>query len=383
MGIGLPLSKLLKAELSSGLEKLKSGAKKLKNQIKLTSKKGFEKNPLFYFGVFLAIFTVILTFTREQNNNLLLSAISESQDQKVAPSAFLEAKAGLLRQTPDLLLIGESGVLSAAPPVVVSPQTLGALFLANDAQDQKRVVTEYVVEAGDTLVSLAEKFNVSVDTLLWANNLSKNSVLKVGQKLVILPVSGVIHHVKDKDTLSGIAETYKARVEDIIAFNELSEQGQIYIGDIIVVPNGVQPPPTVKLQTPALQPLGDSYFMCPTGSCAISQGLHWYNAIDFNGNCGEQVRAAAAGQVVKVALTTSTSRYAFGGAGNHITILHPNGVTTLYGHLAVSLVGQGDQVSQGQPIALMGGRPGTPGAGMSTGCHVHFGVTGARNPFAR
>ncbi|PIZ77524.1 MAG: hypothetical protein COY04_00040, partial [Parcubacteria group bacterium CG_4_10_14_0_2_um_filter_7_35_8] len=45
------------------------------------------------------------------------------------------------------------------------------------------------------------------------------------------------------------------------------------------------------------------------------------------------------------------------------------------------IVNQGDQVSKGQVIAFMGGSPGTPGAGMSTGCHLHFGVTGAKNPF--
>ena len=92
---------------------------------------------------------------------------------------------------------------------------------------------------------------------------------------------------------------------------------------------------------------------------------------------------AAGGRVLKVRLTSSTSRWAFGGAGNHITILHPNGVVTTYGHIATSFVNPGDEVSQGQIIALIGGQPGTPGAGRSTACHLHFGVSGAKNPFAR
>jgi murein DD-endopeptidase MepM/ murein hydrolase activator NlpD len=93
------------------------------------------------------------------------------------------------------------------------------------------------------------------------------------------------------------------------------------------------------------------------------------------------IYAAAAGTVLNVKLTKSTSRGAFGGAGNTITILHPNGVVTSYGHIAVSLVNPGNPVSQGQAIALMGGKPGTAGAGLSTGCHVHFQVSGAVNPF--
>jgi len=129
--------------------------------------------------------------------------------------------------------------------------------------------------------------------------------------------------------------------------------------------------------------LASSYFICPHSACRISQYLHWYNAIDFGGKCGDPIIAAAAGTVLKVQLTSSTSRWVFGGAGNHLTILHPNGVVTMYGHLSASLVKPEDVVSQGQMIALMGGQPGTPGAGLSTGCHVHFGVTGARNPFAR
>ncbi len=287
-----------------------------------------------------------------------------------------------MSEYPQLLFIQSAGLLTSSPPDVITPQSLGAIFLTTTPEPERRVVAEYIVQEGDTLSSLTAEFNISVDTLLWANNLNKSSVLKVGQKLVVPPVSGVIHLVKDKDTISSIAKTYKGNAEEIITFNELPEQGQIYIGDIVIVPGGIMPAKTSPAAT-AGTPLADSYFICPTANCIISQGLHWYNAIDFNGNCGDPVRATAAGQVLKVALTTSTSRYAFGGAGSHITILHPNGVTTLYAHIAQSLVSQGQGVSQGQAIALIGGKPGTSGAGFSTGCHVHFGVTGARNPFNR
>jgi murein DD-endopeptidase MepM/ murein hydrolase activator NlpD len=341
--------------------------------------KGASKSPLLYLGAFLIIFFGFSLLFRQD-----LKSSGENRQNVFSRSLFLrQTKAAFLLESPQLLLIQNTALLAVAPPDVITPKSFGALFLATEPEDRKRVITEYIVQPGDTLSSLASEFNISLETLLWANNLNKNSSLKVGQKLIVPPVSGVIHHVKENDTVARIAEIYKGKVEEIIAFNELSEQGQIYIGDIIIIPGGVLPPQKSDAPAPVSVPLADSYFICPTVSCSISQGLHWYNAVDFQGSCGDSIRAAARGKVLKVALTSSTSRYAFGGAGNHIVILHPNGVTTFYGHILASLVNQGQEVSQGQTIALMGGQPGTAGAGLSTGCHVHFGVTGAPNPFSR
>jgi len=216
---------------------------------------------------------------------------------------------------------------------------------------------------------------------MWANELIHTVLIRPGQKLIILPITGVIYHVKAGDTISEIASTYKAKTEEIVSFNGLSSEADILIGDILIIPNGKMPITTQYART--WVPLSKSYFMCPISlPCRITQGLHWYNAVDFShGKCGEAILAAAGGQVLRVRLTNSTSRWAFGGAGNYITILHPNGVVTTYGHIATSLVSPGDTVYQGQTIALVGGMPGTPGAGMSTGCHLHFSVRGASNPF--
>ncbi len=297
---------------------------------------------------------------------------------------FISPTKRFLPESPEFILVENTSLKASSPPTTFSSQALGALVAGYEPEDAKMVITEYIVEEGDSLWSLAAKFNVSLDTILWANNLDKNSILKPDQKLVILPVSGVIYHVKSGDTVSEIAETYKGKVEEIVAFNYLADEDDIYIGDIIIVPNGTMPVLSIqKQQAPSSVPLANSYFICPTSTCSVSQWLHWYNAIDFDGKCGDPIRAAAAGTVLKVATTSSTSRWAFGGAGNHITIMHPNGVVTMYGHISASLVKPGDPVSQGQIIALMGGQPDTPGAGLSTGCHVHFGVTGSRNPFTR
>ena len=354
---------------------------------KLRRVKGSFKDPFFCFGLISVIFFGVIVLIPPYfwiNNKTLIPIISLSKQlPQSGEGLFLGPTKKFSVESPDFLLVEKNSLTGVAPPTTFSPQVLGALFEGYEQEDIKKIIVEYQVEEGNSLWAIATKFDISLNTLLWANNLNQNSIIQPGQKLIIPPVSGVIHHVEAGDTISEIAQRYKAKTEDIISFNGLSSEADIFVGDILVIPNGVIPPSPVKY-APVWVPIADSYFICPISPpCRVTQGLHWYNAIDFShGNCGEPIYAAAGGTVLKVELTNSTSRWAFGGAGNHLTILHPNGVVTMYGHIAASFVNPGDQVSQGQIIALMGGQPGTPGAGMSTGCHVHFGVSGTRNPFA-
>lgn len=364
-----------------------------RRNLKIWSKyaKGSLKTPSICIGTISVVLFIavslgsgsLLQSLSEERGFSLASALDSLVNQK-DQDLYLGQVKKFGPESPEFLLVGGGSMRAATPPTTFSPQVLGALVGGAEFEDSRNVITEYLVEEGDSLWSIADKFDISLNTVLWANDLNKSSLLKPGQKLVILPISGIVHHVKSGDTISGIAETYEGKAEEIISFNRLSDEGDIFIGDIVIVPDG-QMPVSTSVYAPAWVPIADSYFICPISvPCRITQGLHWYNAIDFShGNCGEPVLAAAAGTVQRVKLTNSASRWAFGGAGNHITILHPNGVVTMYGHIAKSLVLPGQQVSQGQIIALIGGQPGTPGAGLSSGCHLHFGVSGARNPFAR
>ena len=67
----------------------------------------------------------------------------------------------------------------------------------------------YKVKSGDTLVEIAQKFDVSMMTLWWANKLKSKDDLHVGQVLRIPPVSGLVYTVKDTDTLDAVAAEYK------------------------------------------------------------------------------------------------------------------------------------------------------------------------------
>ncbi len=355
--------------------------------------KGSPGTPFFYLGVVSVILFGLVSLGSGSfsgsfcdKEDFSLAAVSNALENDARKDLFLDSRKKIWPDSPEFLLVEGCSLQAASPLATFSPQVLGALIGGAEPEDAKRVITEYIIEPGDSLTSIAEKFDISLNTIFWANNLSKNSQVKSEQRLIILPVSGVVHHVKAGETISEIAEMYKGKTQEMVAFNGLSGEGDIYVGDIIVIPDGVPTLPVAPYKdVPNLIPLANSYFICPLSSpCQVTQGLHWYSAVDFShGKCGEPIYAAAAGKVLKVKLTDSTSRTAFYGTGNHLTILHSNGVVTMYGHITASLVSPGQEVSQGQIIALVGGQPGTPGAGLSTGCHLHFGVTGAVNLFAK
>jgi len=334
-------------------------------------KKLTEKDPLLWLGIIsLILFLVYLSFF--QYNSFKKDLEKNFKTVKSVQNLFLASGESFLIESPDLFFIQENSVRASTNPTLVTPKVFGTLVGTESDIKERKEILEYIIQEGDNLWNLAQKFDISLNTILWANNLNKNSVLVPGQKLIILPVSGTIHHVQKGETLSQIAKLYKIDIEEIISFNEI-ENERIFAGDILIVPNGKMP---TRRYSPSQVPLASSYFICPISSpCRITQGLHWYNAIDFsNGYCGEPVFAVAGGLVQKTGYHKI--------AGNFIRLEHSNGVITFYGHLSRILVVPGQQVSQGQKIGTTGYSGYTIPAGPA-GCHVHFEVRGARNPFAR
>ena len=294
-------------------------------------------------------------------------------EPSLASLAEISSDQMVVAESPELVFIDSMSLLATSPPVTVTPKVLGAILGEAEFGNARKEVVHYVVESGDTIASLAEHFGISVNTILWANDLKQGSALTKGQELTILPVSGTLHLVRTNDTLSEIAVWYKADVEQIVEFNRLSSLTDIFVGDLLLIPDGVMPQ-TVPLGR--LTPIANSYFIYPIpGPHRITQGLHPFNAVDFsNGKCGEPVYAAAGGTVQR------TGYHRVG--GNYVRILHPNGVVSYYGHLASWTVQAGQKALQGQIIGYTGYSGYTIPAGPG-GCHVHFEVRGAVNPFAK
>ncbi len=253
-----------------------------------------------------------------------------------------------------------------------------------DIQDSSNTgqISRYMVRAGDSLASIAKMFGVSKNTIVWANNISKG-VVKEGQILIILPVTGTIHTVGKGDTLQSIAKKYKADLSEIVQFNDLDSSSSLAIGDEIIIPDGegniIAPAAKAKSSSKKIghaNPFrGDSgpdlggYYIRPLVGGVKTQGLHGWNGIDIGTPRGTPILAAASGEVI-VARGSGWN----GGYGEYVVIAHDNGTQTVYGHLSKVYVSYGETVVQGQVIGLSGN------TGNSTGPHLHFEVRGARNP---
>ncbi len=95
--------------------------------------------------------------------------------------------------------------------------------------------------------------------------------------------------------------------------------------------------------------------------------LFEHPAIDIRSPQGSPIYAPASGYVARVSLN--------GTAYGYIMLIHGDGLSTVFGHISKSFVGDEEYVVQGQKIALSGGLPGTTGAGrLTTGPHLHFEV---------
>lgn len=317
-----------------------------------------------------SLFVVLGTLVFISVNNYSLTSVREKTTE--INNLFLSSAKISWVDSPDFLLVEENSLEPLSPPTIFTSQVLGTLTgNFEEYQSQlKKGVSEYTVSEGDTMSSIAEKFNVSLETIAWANDISTSAKLKEGKKLVILPTSGVLHLVQKGETLGGIAELYQVSSKDIEDYNSI-EDNDIFYGDLLIIPGGkkVSVPTTSYASS-----VSSSYFIVPTKG-TISQSTHFYNAVDISNSCGTPIYAAAAGTIISVKRNTWPG-------GNYIKVEHSNGLVTYYGHLSSIVVTVGQEVSQGQRIGYMGNTGLTVGV---TGCHLHFDLisNSMSNPLSR
>lgn len=294
----------------------------------------------------------ILTETNSQNMPLL---------QSVPNSDPNPAKGG-----GDITIVEDEALLSETGP----SGTIADIQEGNS----DGMVSVYVVQKGDNLSSIAEMFNVSVNTIMWANDIKPGAYLKVGQTLTILPISGVKYTVKQGDILKNIVAKYKGDLEEVVQYNNIKEDLALVIGDTLIIPNGRMEQITniaTKSKTKGTNgQYYEGYYIRPIEGGTKSQKLHGWNAVDLAASNWTPIFAAASG------IVTVSKNYGWnGGYGNYAVIEHPNKTQTVYGHMIQNSVREGEYVTQGQVIGFVGS------TGRSTGPHLHFEIRGAKNPF--
>ncbi len=239
-------------------------------------------------------------------------------------------------------------------------------------------ISVYVTRPGDTLSEIAGMYNVSVNTIIWANNLKGIKDVHPGDTLIILPVSGVERIVQKGDTLKSLAKKFSADAAEIAQYNGLDPTEPLEVGTTIIIPGGeiAAPTPQARASTTREPFLGGGgaaqpgYYSNPIPGAILTQSLHGWNGIDLGSARGTPIHAAANGTVI-IARGGGWN----GGYGNYVVIVHDNGSQTLYSHMRSVAVSPGQSVLSGQTIGYVGS------TGLSTGPHLHFEVRGAANPF--
>jgi murein DD-endopeptidase MepM/ murein hydrolase activator NlpD len=332
-----------------------------------------------------------------------IDTVNSNQDEKNSQNmALLQANVSPISITQDkqdktakkVAQVDEDQSINIVSDNALLPSTSLMSVSGNEAESSSPdQISVYVVRKGDSIAQIAEMFNVSVNTILMANDMKKGQKLKEGETLLILPISGSEHTVTKGQTIASIAKLYKVDIEDITSYNGIATNSKLAVGDKLMIPGGDtmkdeggdKPAPNLGasvakdinyyLRNPIQNLIG--YFINPVPTGRKTQGLHGpgNRGIDIGAPTGTPIYASAPGAVLAVKTGCKVGYKSCGGGyGNMVIVQHPNGTKTLYAHMSKVGTRTGDQVNRGEMIGAVGN------TGRSTGPHIHFEVFNAKNP---
>ena len=240
------------------------------------------------------------------------------------------------------------------------------------------LLTEYAVKEGDSLWSIANKFDLDLDSIIGSNKIPNINYLKLGTVLRIPNQDGIFVKVAKNDTVAKLADKHGSYKQAVYVANLLDDKAHLKVGSEIFLPGakvaavnvsegraGVK----VRAAKTTVSSSSRKYRWPVMGK--ISSVFGWrrspfgrrrvfHSGLDIRAPRGRGIVAAGDGRVVHSGW--------MGGYGKTIVISHPGGMSTLYGHCSSLLVRNGQTVRSGQQIARVGS------TGRSTGNHLHFEV---------
>lgn len=188
----------------------------------------------------------------------------------------------------------------------------------------------YTVKSGDSLMSISRKSGVSYSNLIRINHLQKPYGIYTGQRI----------YLKSNSSSESLADRIPQKVVPVAGGNTQTTANST------AVPASVATAPTKVVSGKSRAVSGVSW-MWPARGTVIRNFSSTNKGIDIAGSRGQNVNAAASGQVVY-------SGNALRGYGNLIIINHDNEYLSAYAHNDMLLVKEGQRVKKGQVIAKMG-----------------------------
>ncbi|MGC9312178.1 MAG: peptidoglycan DD-metalloendopeptidase family protein [Sediminispirochaetaceae bacterium] len=219
----------------------------------------------------------------------------------------------------------------------------------------------YEVRPGDTLSEISADHGIDVGTLISFNKIDDVRRLMAGTTIMIPDLDGVPYTVKVGDSLDRIALEYEVSLESILDANDL-QSAVIQPGQKLFIPGA-------SISEYDYRKAMGTLFVYPVYG-RITSGYGYRNdpftgvrrmhyGIDLANQIGSPVRASMEGTVAAIGNQPN-------GYGRYVVLKHRHGFQTLYGHLSTVSVRLNQYVRQGQKLGELGN------SGRSTGPHLHF-----------
>lgn len=298
--------------------------------------------------------------------------IEESSDKeiKASGSAKMNGTASESDSMDALAELDELAIIDSLAETDADSDGLAAAeVLSQDARSSEGLELcyfTYRVQKGDMIGFIADKFNVTQDTIISVNNIHQSRLIQIGQILKIPSMPGIVYTVKKNgETANSIAEKFEVSAEKLARVNHLQENQNLVAGQTLFAPDALLDWVTRQEINGDLfhKPVHSRYYLSSYygwRSSPFSGKRSYHSGVDMACPHGTPVYAALGGTVTSVGYNNVY--------GNYIIVTHHSGYKTLYGHLSKQLVTRGKWVDTNSRIGLVGS------TGLSTGPHLHFTV---------
>lgn len=303
-----------------------------------------KKPKIIRYALHIAVIAAVVAVVGVGKMNASQSLISSSTDSAKNQTSLIATGAMIASDTQSLI---SQDVNKQAQDLtnLSTLTTSGDDFLAKKspvmtAGAVNHDITTYKIKDGDTISSISAKFNITTDTIKWANNFEDENAIKPGNEIWIMPVSGVMYTFQEGDDLAAVASKYQSNPGLIDSFNQLEGKAPTN-GMKLVIPDGVMPAPAATVATAVAKTTTGASTGGPTGFRVGNAGNNyaygyctWYVANkryipSSMGNANQwPYNARAAGMTVSntpVAGAAGVTRW-----GNHVVYIESVSGGTVY-----------------------------------------------------